>query len=41
MRKRRKDLSLDELARKELIKEYLSKMPNNKGCCKFISILFC
>ena len=29
MRKRRKDLSPDELARKELIREYLSKTPNN------------
>ena len=28
MRKRRKDLSLDELARKELIRENLSKTPN-------------
>ncbi|MCS5420310.1 MULTISPECIES: hypothetical protein [Psychrilyobacter] len=29
MRKRRKDLSHDELVRKELIREYLSKTPNN------------
>ena len=29
MRKRRKDLSPDELARKELIREYLSKTPNS------------
>ncbi|MEI6856071.1 hypothetical protein [Psychrilyobacter sp.] len=28
MRKRRKDLSPDELARKELIREYLSRTPN-------------
>jgi len=29
MRKRRKDLSLDELARKELIREYISKTSSN------------